>query len=145
VSDVLLALFHVTLYIYLHFRQLSLRFPYNPVDIYQLETIIREHLRKASLPSYQDTLAQCTTELRMSRNRPSTIDVGPTTFLDAEPDQIRDVFSSILGDVFHFMDRVRVPIHHELKRAYFYFLSEAFLAWDDTVLWTVKDALRGKF
>jgi len=55
---------------------------------------------------------------------------GPTTCLDAEPDQIRDVFSSVLGDVFHFMDRVRVPIHHELKKAYFYFysLSEAFWA-----------------
>ena len=70
---------------------------------------------------------------------------APTTFLDAEPDQIRDVFSSVLGDVFHFMDRVRVPMHHELKKAYFYSLSEAFLAWDDTVMRTVKDALREKF
>ncbi len=51
------------------------------------------------------------------------------------------------NDVFRFMDRVRVPIHHELKKAYFYFysLSEAFLAWDDTALRTVKDALREKF
>jgi hypothetical protein len=51
---------------------------------------------------------------------------APTTFLDTEPD--RDVFSSVLGDVFHFMDRVRVPIHHELNKAYFHSLSEVLLA-----------------
>jgi len=72
VSDVLLALFlsawvcHVPLYIYVHSKQLSLCLPYNPVDIYQLETIIREQLRKACLPSYQDTLTQCTTELHIT-------------------------------------------------------------------------------
>ena len=38
----------------------------NAVDIYQLETIIREQLRKACLPSYQDTLTQCTTELHIT-------------------------------------------------------------------------------
>ena len=57
---------------------------------------------------------------------PQPVMPAPTTFLECEPDQIRDVFSSVLGDVFHFMDRVRVPMHHELKKAYFYSLSEAF-------------------
>ena len=51
---------------------------------------------------------------------PQQVMPAPTTFLDTEPDQIRDVFSSVLGDVFHFMDRVRVPMHHELKKSYFF-------------------------
>ena len=42
-----------------------------------------------------------------------------TNLLDPEPDQIHDVFSTVFGDVFHFMDRVRVPMHHELKRPIF--------------------------
>jgi hypothetical protein len=66
------------------------------------------------------------------------------SLLDPQPDQIHDVFSTVLGDAFHFMDRVRVPMHHELKKAYFYSLSEAFFAWDDTAMRTVKNVLREK-
>jgi len=37
--------------------------------------------------------------------------------LGKSPHLIQDVFSSCLGDVFHFMDRPKVPVHHELKKA----------------------------
>ena len=38
---------------------------------------------------------------------------------------IRDVFSSVLGDVFHMMDRPKVPMHHSSKKGYFVALQEA--------------------
>jgi hypothetical protein len=52
------------------------------------------------------------------------------------------VFSSCLGDAFHFMDRPKVPVHHKLKKAYFRALQEAWFAWDPVALAEVKDALR---
>ena len=57
------------------------------------------------------------------------------------PDHIQDVFSSVLGDGFHFMDRPKVPVHHECKKAYFHALQEAWFAWDPDKLKEVTDAL----
>jgi hypothetical protein len=41
-------------------------------------------------------------------------------YLDAPPSfDITDVYSSVLGDGFHMMDRPKVPIHHAAKKGYF--------------------------
>jgi len=48
------------------------------------------------------------------------------TPLDAPPlSPIRDVFSSVIGDNFHMMDRPKVPVHHSSKKGYFVALQEA--------------------
>ena len=48
------------------------------------------------------------------------------TPLDAPPSlPIRDMFSSVLGDNFHMMDRPKVPTHHSSKKGYFVALQEA--------------------
>ena len=62
--------------------------------------------------------------------------------LSAPPSQITDVFRSVLGDAWHYMDRVRVPVKHRLRKAYFVTLSEAFFAWDPTRMEQTKAALR---
>lgn len=62
--------------------------------------------------------------------------------LDAPPDQIVNRFSSITGDAFHFQDRAKVPMHHEVKKAYHVALRDAWMIFDPVVLEEVKDVLR---
>ena len=54
--------------------------------------------------------------------------------LDAppKPELIEDKNSAVLGDVFHAMDRAKVPVKHEAKKSYFVALREAFLVWNPT-------------
>jgi len=69
---------------------------------------------------------------------------GPnaTVPLDAPPAEIIDIFSSVLGDAFHFMDRPKVPIHHEYKKGYFVALQEAWFAWNEERMEQVRKTLR---
>ena len=62
--------------------------------------------------------------------------------LDAPPDSIAHVFSSVLGDVFHAMNRAKVPVKHEYKKAYFVALMNAFLVWNDERLDEVISKLK---
>ena len=62
-------------------------------------------------------------------------------FLDPPTETIADRFSSVLGDGFHFMDRPKVPMHHEYKKGYFVALQEAWFAWDLEKLQQVKGNL----
>jgi hypothetical protein len=55
---------------------------------------------------------------------------------------IVDVYSAVLGDIFHFMDRAKVPVNHPFKKGYFVSLSNAFFAWDPIILEKVKASLR---
>jgi hypothetical protein len=41
-------------------------------------------------------------------------------------------FRRVLGDAFHFMDRVKVPVHHDWKAAYFGALRETIFHYDET-------------
>ena len=61
----------------------------------------------------------------------------------SRPKEITDTFSSVLGDAFHFMDRAKVPIHHESKKGYFAALTAAWFIWDQKALKVAKAALRG--
>ena len=65
-----------------------------------------------------------------------------TSFLNPAPDDIQDKFSSVLGDIFHYMDRPKVPVHHELKKSYFMALSKAFLPFDQRKLLEVRKKLK---
>jgi len=62
--------------------------------------------------------------------------------LGSAPTSIDDIYSSILGDMFHFMDRAKVPVHHEYKKSFYYCLSEAMLLWDPIILEKVKNNLK---
>ena len=58
------------------------------------------------------------------------------------PDLIQDKYSAVLGDVFHAMDRAKVPIKHEAKKSYFVALREAFLIWNPTKMAELEKTMR---
>ncbi|KAK3271924.1 hypothetical protein CYMTET_19751 [Cymbomonas tetramitiformis] len=62
--------------------------------------------------------------------------------LDPPPTHIAEVYSTVVGDAFHFMDRPKVPVHHEFKKAYFVALMEAWFAWEPVALDKVKAILK---
>ena len=62
--------------------------------------------------------------------------------LDPPPENISQCFSAVLGDVFHAMDRAKVPVKHEYKKAYFVALMNAFLVWDKTKFNTISSILQ---
>lgn len=47
------------------------------------------------------------------------------------PNQIQDIYSPLLGDVFHATQRSYVPIHHEAKKGYFVAFQNAFFVWHE--------------
>ena len=47
------------------------------------------------------------------------------------PSEIQDVFSPLLGDIFHAMNRAYVPIKHEAKKGYFVALQNAVYVFDE--------------
>jgi hypothetical protein len=64
------------------------------------------------------------------------------SMLNEAPRTIEDHFSSVVGDSFHFMDRPKVPMHHDGKKGYFVALRQAWFQWDITKLAEVKATLR---
>ena len=58
------------------------------------------------------------------------------------PGKIVDVFCCVIGDIFHAMDRPKVPVKHESKKGYFVALREAFLAWDEEMLNDLESRMR---
>ena len=65
-----------------------------------------------------------------------------TAKLDPAPAHIRDIFSSILGDLFHYMHRPKTPKDHEMNKTYFRHLADAFLIWDKGKMNEVRQTLR---
>ena len=39
--------------------------------------------------------------------------------LEKPPNHVKDIFSKVLGNVFHFIDKMKVPISHCHKKRYF--------------------------
>lgn len=62
--------------------------------------------------------------------------------LDPLPSEIVDLIQVVLGDPFHYQSRPRIPVRHEIKKAYCVALTCAFFEWDPTVLAKAKAALR---
>lgn len=58
-----------------------------------------------------------------------------------DPSAITDRYSSVVGDGFHLIDRPKVPIKHELKKAYKVALQEALFAWNPVKLEALKQAM----
>ena len=52
---------------------------------------------------------------------------GPTPQIE---DEFTELVHRVLGDAFHFMDHVKVPVHHKWKAAYFAALREAIFIYD---------------
>ncbi len=46
------------------------------------------------------------------------------------PQNIKNCFSVILGDIYHAMNRTKVAVKHEAKKGYFHALRNAFLIWN---------------
>lgn len=51
-----------------------------------------------------------------------------------DPRDIIDVFSPVLGDPFHAMDRPKVSIRQDLKKSYYVVFMNAWLIWDDNLM-----------
>jgi hypothetical protein len=49
-----------------------------------------------------------------------------------KPGEIVDVYSLVLGDVFHAMNRAYVPVKHVAKKSYFVALQNAFFVWNES-------------
>ncbi len=72
----------------------------------------------------------------------TSLSTSAVSMLDEAPTTIDDHYSSILGDSFHFMDRPKVPMHHDGKKGYFFALWQAWFQWDLIKLSDVKANLR---
>ena len=59
-----------------------------------------------------------------------------------DPKRMKRRFSSVLGDVFHAMDRTKVPVKHEAKKAFFVALREAFFVWNPQKLKELENKMR---
>lgn len=62
--------------------------------------------------------------------------------LEDPPDEIQQIFSAVLGDAFHAMNRAKVPVRHEYKKTYYVALMNAFFVWDESRLKEVKKTLK---
>ena len=65
-------------------------------------------------------------------------------FLDPVPESIPEHFSCVLGDAWHFMDRPKVPMHHDCKKAYFVALRRAWFVFDPIVEKRVINTLKSQ-
>ena len=85
-------------------------------------------------------------------NRIQTSEEYETYFPNSEsselgpiPSSVKDninTYSAVLGDIFHFIDRMKISIHNDLKKAWKAALSRAFLVFDEKIMKTVTDALK---
>jgi hypothetical protein len=66
------------------------------------------------------------------------------SMIDDAQTTIENYFSSMVGDSFHFMDRPKVPMHHDGKKGYVVALRQAWFQWDLVKLAEVKATLQDK-
>ncbi|KAG7362391.1 3'-5' exonuclease [Nitzschia inconspicua] len=57
------------------------------------------------------------------------------------PIQVQDKFSCVIGDIFHAIDRAKIPVRHEFKKAFKVSMSRAFLEYEPAKLEKVKGKL----
>ena len=49
-----------------------------------------------------------------------------------------DLYRQVLLDIFHLIDRIKVPMHHSYKKALFAAYREAFLIFDSEIIQVVR-------
>lgn len=59
-----------------------------------------------------------------------------------DPSDIKDVFSSVLGDPFHAMDRPKIPTKHEAKKSYKVAFSNALFIWNPRKVAQLEKSMR---
>jgi hypothetical protein len=64
--------------------------------------------------------------------------------LDDVPIKVLDKFSCVLGDIFHAIDRIKIPIRHEYKKPFKVAMMRAFLEYHPLKLQEVKQKLKDK-
>ncbi|KAG7358280.1 hypothetical protein IV203_014867 [Nitzschia inconspicua] len=57
------------------------------------------------------------------------------------PIQVQDKFSCVIGDIFYAIDRAKIPVRHEFKKAFKVSMSRAFLEYEPAKLEKVKGKL----
>ena len=77
-------------------------------------------------------LVRAAQEQEQSETMPSVANLFPCKELPPSPSptDIPNVYSCVLGDGFHAMQRIITPTHHEGKKAFFVALRDAFFMWD---------------
>jgi hypothetical protein len=100
-----------------------------------------EDAEKEIRQEHLDTIFAAELAAEMAQNE-GKVDLLYCDDLDAPPDLIVQVFSCVLGDIFHAMNRAKVPVKHEYKKAYFNALMKAFLLWDERRLNEVIEKLQ---
>ena len=58
-----------------------------------------------------------------------------------KPKEIQSIFSPVLGDPFHAMDRAYVPVKHMAKKGYFVALMLAFFVWNEEQMKELERAM----
>eukprot|EP00956_Cyclotella_meneghiniana_P022745 scaffold43394_cov22-Cyclotella_meneghiniana.AAC.1 len=128
-----------------------------PVDTNQLDVadndeeglgLTNEYPSEDGLEEILETLTSYDIEmLRACAIEGSSVD-GHRTPLQCEwlpeppkADEIQDVFSPLLGDVFHAMQRPYVPVQHEAKKGYFVALQNAFFDWNKDQMTELRNKL----
>ncbi len=71
----------------------------------------------------------------------TSLSTSAVSMLNEAPTTIDDRYSIVLGDSFHFMDRLKVPMHHDGKKGYFVVLRQAWFQWNLIKLSDVKATL----
>jgi len=62
--------------------------------------------------------------------------------LDEPPAEINDVYKVVTGDGYHFVNRPQVPMHHTMKKSFFFAFMEAWYAWDPAKFALVVEKLK---
>lgn len=59
-----------------------------------------------------------------------------------KPEDIKNVYSPILGDVFHAMNRPKIPIRSEFKKGFSVALRDAFFIWNEQQMNKLEKRMR---
>ena len=109
-----------------------------------------EQLRSQSLPDDQeydfDPSTTSTAEgaaFLLARELLTELSPNMTSFARMDG-PTADLYRRVLLDIFHLIDRIKVPMHHSFKKAFFAAYREAFLIFDSEILAVVKATLREK-
>jgi hypothetical protein len=106
-----------------------------------------QHEEDMSANAHEEIMAQSLDAIREAERRSDmaseegNMEPLQNDKLGPVPDRVKIKFSCVLGDLFHAMDRAKVPTNHEFKKAYYYALMGAFLEWDPNGLASVKNTL----